>query len=329
MIILNEQEIISIYKMPEALIDIATILQAKAAEKVDNPFRTVIEFPEAEASVLYMPCADLENQLMSMKAVTIFPHNPQQGKNTTQGVILLSDATNGDHVALLNASYLTRLRTGALSGIATDYLSRRESKILTVIGTGKMAFEQVLGVLAVRDIRKINLVNPTVENAARFATSLRDYPISSEIEIVIAADRQAAVREADIINCATRSKTPVFAGEDIQPGTHVNGVGSYLPDMQEVDYHFLTRTSRIVVDDFHGATEEAGEFIQAAEHHHWDFSHIAGELQDLVTGKISGRKAEDEITFFKSVGAAYFDLAVAEGVYRKALTQTCGVHVDI
>lgn len=329
MIILNEQEIASIYKMPDALVDVADILRAKAAEKVDNPFRTVIEFPKEEASVLYMPCADLENQLMSMKAVTIFPKNPLQGKNTTQGVILLSDATNGDHVALLNASYLTRLRTGALSGLATDYLARKESAVLTVIGTGKMALEQVLGVLAVRDICKINLVNPTTENALRFATALREYPISSKIEIVIAENRAEAVKEADIINCATRSKIPVFSGEDIQPGTHVNGVGSYLPDMREVDYHFITRSSSIVVDDFHGATEEAGEFIHAAAEYHWQFSQIAGELQDLVVGKIAGRQDDDAITFFKSVGAAYFDLAVAEGVYRKALSQGCGIEVDI
>ena len=327
--ILNEREIAATYKMPEALRDVANVLKAKAAGKVENPLRTVIEFPEEHASVLYMPCADLENELMSMKAVTIFPNNPLQGKNTTQGVILLSDATNGDHLALLNASYLTRLRTGALSGIATDYLARPDSHILTVIGTGKMAFEQVLGVLEVRDIVKINLVNPTVENAERFAQALRDYPINPEIEIVVAPDRSKAVQEADIINCATRSKTPVFDGKDIQLGTHVNGVGSYLPDMQEVDFHFITRAAQIVVDDFHGATEEAGEFIHAVEKEGWSFDKISGELQDLISGKIAGREDGTAITFFKSVGSAYFDLAVAQGVYHSALAEDVGIDVEI
>lgn len=327
--ILNEKEIESAYKMPEALKDVMHILKAKFAKKVDNPLRTVIEFPQEHASVLYMPCADLDNHLMSMKAVTIFPNNPAIGKNTTQGVILLSDASNGDHLALLNASYLTRLRTGALSGIATSYLAREDSKTLTVIGTGKMAFEQVLGVLEVRDIETIYLVNPTLANAERFKQSLRDYPISDNIQIIIEADVSVAVKKADIINCATRSKTPVFSGKDIQPGTHVNGVGSYLPDMCEVDFEFISRTGQIIVDDFHGATEEAGEFINAVKKDKWSFEEIDGELQALVSGEILGRTDPESITFFKSVGAAYFDLAVAQGVYRKALETQLGLDVDV
>ena len=327
--ILNEQEIMATYKMPEALQDVAHILKANFAGKVDNPLRTVIEYPEEHASVLYMPCADLENELMSMKAVTIFPNNPSKGKNTTQGVILLSDATNGDHLAFLNASYLTRLRTGALSGLATAYLSREDSQVLTVIGTGKMAFEQVLGVLEVRDIKTIYLVNPTQANAERFKTDLQNYPVSGEIDIVIEPDVAAAVKKADIINCATRSKTPVFKGQDIQPGTHVNGVGSYLPDMCEVDFEFISRTAQIIVDDLHGATEEAGEFIQAVEKNQWSFDKIDGELKSLVAGAITGRKDPEAITFFKSVGSAYFDLAVAQGVYRQALKSNIGINVEV
>ena len=327
--ILNEKEIMAIYQMPEAIDDVAHILKAKFAEKVDNPLRTVIEFPEEHASVLYMPCADLENELMSMKAVTIFPNNPSRGKNTTQGVILLSDATNGDHLALLNASYLTRLRTGALSGLATSYLAREDSKVLTVIGTGKMAFEQVLGVLEVRDIETIYLVNPTQKNAERFEQSLRDYPIDSKIHIVIESDVSTAVKKADIINCATRSKAPVFNGADIMPGTHVNGVGSYLPDMCEVDFTFISRLDQIIVDDHHGVTEEAGEFIHAVEKNGWSFEKIDGELQGLVAGALTGRKDDKAITFFKSVGSAYFDLAVAQGVYRKALQEQIGIDVEV
>lgn len=327
--ILNEKEIMSIYKIEEAISDVTRILQAKYAEKVDNPLRTVIEFPIEQASVLYMPCADLANNLMSMKAVTIFPKNPSRGKNTTQGVILLSDAENGDHLALLNASYLTRLRTGALSGIATSYLSKKDSKVLTVIGTGKMAFEQVLGVLSVRNIEEIYLVNPTYVNAERFEAELRTYPISEDIKITIEKDVSKAVKKADIINCATRSKTPVFNGSDIEPGTHVNGVGSYLPDMSEVDFTFINRLDHLIVDDFIGATEEAGEFIQAVDQNNWSFDQIDGELQLLVAGKIEGRVDDNEISFFKSVGSAYFDLAVAQGVYNKAIREHVGTDIEV
>lgn len=331
MIILNEKEIKDMYKIEDAIEAVEQILHSKVAEKVDNPLRTVIEFKEHDASVLYMPSADLEQEVMAMKAVTIFPNNPQQGKNTTQGVMLVSDSKNGDHVCLMNASYLTRLRTGALSGIATRLYAKEDARVLTAIGTGGMAFEQVLGVLAVRPIEKINLVNRTKANAEAFKEQLLAYGVdpSITIEVVDETDKSAAVKEADVINCSTRSEEPVFDGNDVQPGTHVNGVGSYLPHMREVDHTFITRCSKIVVDDFHGATEEAGELIYANEQDDWSYDDILGELKDGLVKAIPARENKEEITFFKCVGAAYFDLAVAIGVYHKADRIGAGTVVDV
>ncbi|GAA5096444.1 ornithine cyclodeaminase family protein [Wohlfahrtiimonas larvae] len=327
--LLNESLIQSIYSMKDAIADVKAVLEAKIANQIENPLRTVIEFPKEHASVLYMPSADLNTNIMTMKAVTIFPNNPAKGKKTTQGVVLVSDATNGDHLALLNASYLTRLRTGALSGLATDQLAKKNARVLTVIGTGAMAFEQVLGVLAVRDIQTINLFNPSKDSAVVFKEKLRDFGVPESIAIHITEDRVQAVKDADIINCATRSKDPVFNGDDLQPGTHVNGVGSYLPDMREVDFTFIQRADKIIVDDFHGATEEAGELIHANQQDDWSYDEIKGELAALVVNHIQGRENDDEITFFKCVGAAYFDLAVAQGVYQKAVRENVGVDFEI
>ncbi len=327
--ILNEALIKQIYGMQEALVDVANVLRAKAADKIANPLRTVIEYPEHHASVLYMPSADLSANIMTMKAVTIFPENPKQGKATTQGVVLVSDATNGDHLALLNASYLTRLRTGALSGLATDHLARKDAQVLTVIGTGGMAFEQVLGVLAVRPIHTIWLVNPTEAKAVAFRDKLLAFGIDANIRIEIERDVATAVKLADVINCSTRSNTPVFDGADVRPGTHVNGVGSYLPHMQEVDFHFIQRADKIVVDDHHGATEEAGELIHANNQADWSYDDLHGELSAMMVGEIAGRESDAEITFFKSVGAAYFDLAVAQGVYQQAIKTEAGIEVDV
>jgi ornithine cyclodeaminase/alanine dehydrogenase-like protein (mu-crystallin family) len=329
MLLLNENEIQTIYGMKEALRDVEKVLHAKANEKVENPPRTVLEFPQHEASSLYMPSADLVDEIATVKVVTIFPKNPSVGKPTTQGVVLVTDAQNGEHLALMNASYLTRLRTGALSGLATAKLSRTDSSVLTVIGTGGMAFEQVLGVLEVRDIKEILLVNPTEEKAVKFGEKLSDFGINDDIVISIERDVSAAVKQADIICCSTRSNEPVFDGNDVKPGTHVNGVGSYLPHMREVDFEFLQRASKIVVDDLHGVTEEAGELIHAAKQPDWSFDDIHGELTDLITGASGARTNDDEITFFKSVGAAYFDLAVAKGVYQKAEYEDIGIHFEI
>src|SRR5690625_4159979 len=230
LIILNEQEIQTNYRMSDAIKDVQDILRKRHDGKVVNPQRTVIEYPESDASVLFMPSSDVANKLATMKTVSIFPENAKRGAATTQGVTLMTDANNGNFLALLNASYLTRLRTGALSGIATQLLSREDCKVLTVIGTGGMAFEQVLGVLEVRDIQKILLVNPTESKAHEFKEKLINFDNTVNFDINIERDVSIAVKKADIINCSTSSFEPVLNGNDVQPGTHVNGVGSYLPD---------------------------------------------------------------------------------------------------
>lgn len=330
MIILNEQEIQKIYSMKHALSDVEEMLHQKNKGNIINPVRTVIEYPEEDGSVLYMPSTDLSEKIMSIKTVTIFPNNPSKGKSTTQGVVLLSDSKNGDHVALFNASYLTGLRTGAISGLATDRLALKNASTLTVIGTGGMGFEQVLGVLAVRDIKEILLINPTKEKAYKFKEKLRDIGVEETVEIKVLDDVSEAVSRAQIINCSTRSSEPVFDGKDIQPGTHVNGVGSYLPHMREVDFTFLQRASKIVVDDFEGATEEAGELIYANEQPNWSYeNNLHGELIELVVNDISHRENTTEITFFKSVGAAYYDLAVANGVYKKTKSNNIGTNIEV
>ncbi|MFS0689259.1 ornithine cyclodeaminase family protein [Sporosarcina sp. 179-K 8C2 HS] len=329
MLIINEREIQTTYGMKEAMHDVEQILRAKAEDKIANPHRTVIEFPQHSASVLYMPSADLVNEMATIKTVTIFPDNPAIGKPTTQGVILVTDAKNGEHLAMMNASYLTRLRTGALSGLATDRLARKDATVLTVIGTGAMAFEQVLGVLAVRPISKMLLVNPTTTKAEHFKERLLAFGIDENIQIEIMDNVSEAVSQAHIICCSTRSNTPVFDGNDVKPGTHVNGVGSYLPHMREMDFTFIQRCSKIVTDDVAGVKEEAGELIHANEQPDWSFDDLHGELMDVIVGTADGRTAENEITFFKSVGAAYFDLAVAQGVYRKALEAGIGIEVEV
>ncbi len=327
MLIINEQQIQQQYGMSDAIRDVTEMLRAKEQGQINNPHRTVLGFPEHHASALYMPSADMVNKISGVKVVTIFPENPAQNKPTTQGVILLSDGDNGEHVAMMTASYLTRLRTGALSGIATDLLARKESRVLTVIGTGGMAFEQVLGVLAVRPIEKIILVNRTPEKAESFGERLIAFGI--EIPYTVETIVSSAVQQADIICCATRSTTPVFNGDDLKPGTHINGVGSYLPSMREVDETTILRADKIVADDLPGVKDEAGELIHTVETGAWSFDQLHAELGQVVVGEVARREAESEITFFKCVGAAYFDLAVAKGVYSKIKANGTGMEVEL
>lgn len=327
MIVLNERQIQQSYTMENAIADVKEVLKSKYEQSIATPLRTVIDFTVEDASILYMPSADFNQQYASNKIVSIFPNNPANGMATTQGIIVLNDASNGQPLALLNASYLTRLRTGALSAIATDYLARKEATSLTVIGTGGMAYEQVLGVLAVRQIKTIQLVNRTVEKAELFKLRLqKQFP---QLAISVEMDVDLAVEKADIINCATRSNVAVFKGEFVKKGTHINGVGSYLPQMREIDESLITVDNKIVVDDLHGVEEEAGEFIAAVKNNQWSFTEVHSSLEQLVVGETQGREKADEITIFKSVGAAYFDLAVAIGVYKQALSKDVGITVEL
>ncbi|MDN4493166.1 ornithine cyclodeaminase family protein [Ureibacillus aquaedulcis] len=327
MIILNEQEIKSFYKVEDAIRDIRQTLNAKVQDKVLSPHRTVLKFPHKNSTSIYMPSADLENNIAAVKVVSIFPSNPEKGLPTTQGIIILTSTENGEHLSMMNASYLTRLRTGAMTAIATDYLSRKEAEVLTVVGTGAMAFEQALGVLAVRNIKQIILFNRTANRADLFAQRLKDMGVDASIHIVDEVNE--GVSKADIICCATNSTKPVFDGAFLKPGTHVNGVGSYLPHMHELDRTTIITASKIVVDDLHGAMEEAGELMEASKEGIWSFHQVYGELQDLVSGQVQGRENEEEITFFKSVGASYYDLAVAKGVYQQSLNGSKGYSIDV
>jgi ornithine cyclodeaminase (EC 4.3.1.12) len=327
--IFSEERIRALYTMPEAIRDIRKALVHYTQGGIDNPHRTVLDFPERRASILYMPSALAAEGFAAVKVVSIFPENPKVGKRTTRGVILLNETETGEPLALLDASYLTRLRTGAASAIATDHLAKPSASVLAVIGCGKMAEEQVTGILCVRKIGSILLYNRTEERAWQFARRIEEKleDFSGTIQVVGSADE--AIEQADIVICATRSCTPVFSGKRLRPGTHVNGIGSYLPHMQEVDEETVLRSSKIVVDTLEGAREEAGDLIIPAKKGLWDFRKVHGELGELAAGKIPGREREEEITFFKSVGIAFFDLAVASAVFRKGKSLHAGTVVEL
>lgn len=313
--------------MQDAIHDVKQGLSAKKAGKISNPHRTVLPFPEVEGSALYMPSADNENNIAAVKVVSIFPQNPSIGKATTQGVLMLTDGKTGEHICMMDASYLTRLRTGALSAIATEQFAREDSKVLGAIGTGGMAFEQILGVIAVRKIDEIILYNRTFKKAEEFREKLIEFGVKAKIEVVDSSDK--VVKRADIINCATRSLEPVFDGNLLNQGTHINGVGSFLPTMREVDQTTIDRANKIIVDDMEGVKEEAGELIHADQHSEWKFTAAYGELSDFANEERLLRQSDEEITFFKSVGAAYFDLVTAAGVYTKLKGQGVGSNIQL
>ncbi|PNZ43272.1 ornithine cyclodeaminase family protein [Staphylococcus simulans] len=309
----SESEVKERYHMKDAITAIEESFNK--LNQIKTAPRTVIPTGDGAKSMLYMPCVDLAKQLGTIKITSITPENPKQQLPTTQAQIVITNLKNGETKAMLDGSYLTRLRTGALSGIATKYMSREDATTLGMIGTGGMAYEQFLGNIEVRPINTVLLYNRTTEKAQDFKTRiLKDYP---DLNVQVLEDVSKLVKQADIINCQTPSTQPVFNAEDVQPGTHINGIGSYQPDMKELDANIFTQAESVVVDDLEGAKEESGELIEANENKTFTFEEINDELKTLSQQGTLYRKNNDAITVFKCVGAAYFDLAVAIGAYEK------------
>jgi ornithine cyclodeaminase len=214
----------------------------------------------------------------------------------------------------VDGAAVTKLRTSAASALASTYLSRADSAHLTIFGTGELAPYMAMAHCTARPIRRVSVCGRDVERVNLAVAAIRSL-VERHIEISAAASIEEAVSAADIVSCATNSSTPVFAGKWLKPGAFVDLVGSFSPTKREADDDAVCR-ARIFVDTFEGALAEAGDLIEPLQRGIIGRERIEGELADLVTGRVQGRGAPEEITLFKSVGTALEDLAAAEMIVR-------------
>jgi alanine dehydrogenase len=259
--------------------------------------------PGTDATLLLMP-AWQPGRALGVKVVTVFPSNAARGLSAVQGTYLLLDAETGRPRALLDGAALTRRRTAAASALAATYLARRDSSTLVMVGTGSLAPHLVAAHAAVRPIREVRVWGRGAEKAAALAAGL-DRP---GLRVTAVQDLEAAVRGADVVSCATLSAAPLVHGGWLRPGTHVDLVGGFTPAMREADDEAVRR-SRVFVDT-PAAFEEAGDVVQPVAHGLLRKEDVA-DLFDLVHGRRPARRGDEEITLFKSVGAALEDLAAA------------------
>ena len=245
---------------------------------------------------------------LGTKLVTVMPGNAARGVNTVQALYLLLDRTTGEPRALLDGEALTLRRTAAASALAARYLARDDARTLLVVGAGHLAPWMARAHAALRPgIERVLLwARDAAAREARAAELRRDGLPAQAVD-----DLEAAVREADIVSCATTATTPLVRGAWLGPGTHLDLVGGFRPDMREVDDAAVAR-SRIVVDTLAGALAEAGDLLQPLQRGVIDRAQVLGELADLVRGTLRARISPDDVTLFKSVGTALEDLAAAE-----------------
>jgi ornithine cyclodeaminase/alanine dehydrogenase len=262
---------------------------------------------------------------LGTKLATVVEGNQRRGLPTIQATYLLTDPVTGTPLALMEAAFLTAIRTGAASAVAARYLARPDSRVITCFGAGVQAHYQLLCLREVLPLAEVRVVGRDPARAAAFVRRLRD---ELGIPVEIAADRRAAVRGADVVSCATTATRPVFSGRDLGPGTHVDAVGNFRPATREVDT-LTIRKSRVVVDTYDGAWEEAGDILIPIKAGAIARRHVRAELAEVVAGKRPGRTSPKEITLFKSVGFAPEDAVTARLAYDRALAAGRGTRVEL
>lgn len=329
MLILSEDEVRQAVTMREAIDAVAVGFAQLASGRAQVPVRSGVEVAERDAVTLLMPAYLPESNGLGFKVVSVFPHNlAQQGLPTIHAAVMILDSATGRPQALMGATYLTALRTGAGSGVATRFMARPDARVLVLFGAGAQARTQALAVCCERPIERIWIVNRTRERVALLSADLRAHGAPIPNDIRLADDPQTALAEADIVCCATAAREPLFADSAIRPGTHINAVGAFTPSMRELPVETVAR-ARVVVDQRAAAWAESGELVAAHASGLIDEGHVVAELGELVAGTASGRLSASEVTFFKSVGNAVQDIAVGQLVLRRARELGLGVAVRL
>ena len=328
MLVLTRSEVRELVPMPEAIELMKTAFSELSAGRTVSPLRTVIPLPDREGDALFMPAYVPAMDALGLKSVNVFRRNPERGLPVIHAVVSLVDPETGQPLALMDGTYLTALRTGAVSGAAADLLARPESRVLAAIGAGAQGVTQIAAVCAVRPIERVIAADVNESALERLRQLLRnDWP-DIEPRLETSTDSGAAVREADIVCTATTSHTPVFRDEDVRPGTHISAVGAYTPEMQELPAATVARAT-VVVDAVDAALSEAGDLIIPLRDGLVTREHFSRELGMVASGSAPGRTSKEEITLFKSVGNAVQDVVVAKRAVDRAREQGVGTEIEL
>ncbi len=287
-----------------------------------------IQLTTGDGISLVMPAVWPDVGVMSTKLISVHANNPARGLPTSHGLVVLVQAETGRPLALLDANTLTALRTSAVVANALDALWPGEAPVVTLFGTGKHARYQLEALLCVRRPREIRVVGFRPEDAHEFARDMIVAPYLSGIPMRVLESVDDSVRDADVILCATTSPTPVFDGSLVKPGAHVSAIGAFTPTTRELDSTLIER-ARIVVDSVEGAREEAGDLLIPLSEGRIDAAHFDRELGHVLAGTTLGRQSPDDITVFKSVGSAAFDIAAATAAADTARRLGVGQEIEI
>ena len=288
------------------------------------PSRYVTKLPSEKLLMLFKPAFVESDNRLAIKIITQRERSCILGIPLIQGVVMVIDAETGEILSLMDGEYITALRTGAASGLATRFFARKDAEVLALFGCGAQGITQLEAMVCERQIRKVFVFDKNKNRAFRFIEEMQG---KTDAELVFSRDT-SVLSEADIICTATNSTKQLFKREEVKKGVHINAIGSFQPHMQELD-PYLLRDAKIYFDLKEACLKESGDFIKPISEGLITEKQIAGEIGSYCLNKIPGRESDDEITIFKSVGVAIQDYAVATDIYNYSLEKGFGQEINL
>jgi ornithine cyclodeaminase len=323
MLILNAEEIRSVFPMKEAIEADKQAFLLHSRGQTEVPVRISFSVQKDDKSQFMPAFVKGDIHRVGIKIVSTFMENPSRGLPVVTAQVLLLDPETGMVCAMMDGTEVTKIRTGAISGAATDILARADAEVGALFGTGAQARSQLEAMLTARRLREVRVFDKNPEWIRAFIERCAPLAESFGTKLVAASSTDAAIDQADVITSVTTSKTPVFDGKRVREGAHVNGVGSYTPNARELDLEILKR-SRVYVDNREAVLAEAGDFLIPIASGDYSSGQIIGELGEVIDGKVQGRLTPKDITVMKTVGFAVLDVVAAYRIYTKALEQGKG-----
>jgi alanine dehydrogenase len=336
MIILNAEDVRRALPMTQVVEAMKRAFAALSAGQAEVPLRARLPVPPYQAVSLFMPAFvdagtnEHQDQALAVKVASIYPHNPERGLPLIFAAVLVLEPDTGRVMAMLEGSSLTAIRTGAAAGAATDLLAREDCRVAAIFGAGAQGRTQLEAICAVRSIQTAYIYDPDPQRLQKFIHEM-EKNIAIRTNLRAANDPIEAVAQADILCTATTSTTPVFPDSALKPGVHINGMGSYTPEMAEIPAETVAR-ARTVVDSRLSALAEAGDLIQPIRRglisEQDTLAGAISELGEIVLGRRPGRESPTQITFFKSVGNAVQDAVAAQVALQNAIRQGLGQQIE-
>jgi ornithine cyclodeaminase len=326
--IISRDEVKRAISMAQAIETVKSAFAQLSRGHARVPIRTQLGIPLHDGVTLFMPAYLEGTDQLGMKMVSVFSGNIEQGLPIINAIVTLIDPETGLPTAIIDGTYLTALRTGAASGAATDLLAKPDARTVAVLGTGVQGRTQLQAVSTVRAIERVLVFDTRRGAAEKFRDEMAEVgsPVPSRIDV--ASTAKEAVSQADVVCTATTSTTPVFLDSDVRPGTHINAIGSFTPQMQELPAETVAR-ALLVVDSREAVWAEAGDLIIAKKRGLITEQSVHAEIGEIVEGAKPGRSSDSQVTLFKSVGNAVQDVSVGARILEEAKRKGLGTVVEL